>query len=250
VNAVSVAIAEAARAASLEELGTCAFPALARALDARPVFLGEVASDFVSSRAVAGEHQPEFRLYMRDYVLEDPIGRAALSSDRRVLLFDQMIDEKALRTSRAYTDFHRHYDFEHHMMIRIYGERLPTPGALVLGLTRGKRHGPFGRTEARIARWALPAFLGAAERIQRGFVPALPGVDASGPARLREVALQRGLTRAETDVLASLVLGLANAEIARRLCISIETVKTHLYRVFRKLGVRSRTEALVFMARK
>jgi DNA-binding CsgD family transcriptional regulator len=249
VKLVPIAIAEAARAASLEELGACAFPALARALDARPVFLGEVAHDFASSKAVAGEHEAEFRVYMRDYVLDDPIGRAALSSQRRILLFDEMIEEKALRTSRAYLDFHRHHDFEHHLMIRIYGERLPAPGALVLGLTRGKRQGPFGQAEARIARWALPAFLGAAQRIQQASRAQLPGVGASDAARLREIALARGLTRAEIDVLASLMLGFTNAGIARRLCIAVETVKTHLYRVFRKLGVRSRTEALVFVSR-
>jgi DNA-binding CsgD family transcriptional regulator len=213
------------------------------------VFLGEVASDFVSSEALAGEHEAEFRVYMRDYVLEDPIGRAALTSKRRVLLFDEMIEKKALRTSRAYLDFHRHHDFEHHLMIRIYGERLPAPGALVLGLTRGKRQGPFGQAEARIAHWALPAFLGAAQRIQHASRAQLPSADAAGAARLHEVARARGLTRAETDVLASLVLGLTNSGIARRLCISVETVKTHLYRVFRKLGVRSRTEALVFVSR-
>jgi DNA-binding CsgD family transcriptional regulator len=248
VNVVSQAIAEAARAASLEELGACAFPALARALGARPVFLGEVAQDFASSQAVAGEHRAAFRVYMRDFVLDDPIGRAALSSSQSVHLFDELVDRKLFHASRAYADFHRHYDFEHHLLIRFYGARLPVPGALVMGLTRGRQEGEFGQREARIARLALPAFRGAAERIQRGPRPSGPPLSAGTPA-LRALALERGLTPAETAVLESLALGLTNSGIAGRLCVSVETVKTHLYRVFKKLGVTSRAQALVFLAR-
>jgi DNA-binding CsgD family transcriptional regulator len=52
-----------------------------------------------------------------------------------------------------------------------------------------------------------------------------------------------GLTPAEAAVLDLLALGLTNAEIARRLFISAETVRTHLHRIFRKLGVTTRTQA-------
>jgi DNA-binding CsgD family transcriptional regulator len=63
-----------------------------------------------------------------------------------------------------------------------------------------------------------------------------------------EVALARerwGLTRAEGDVLGLLVTGLTNADIARRLCVSVETVRTHVQRILGKLGVSSRQEAAV-----
>jgi len=61
-----------------------------------------------------------------------------------------------------------------------------------------------------------------------------------------EVALARerwGLTRAEGDVLGLLVTGLTNADIARRLCVSVETVRTHVQRILGKLGVATRQEA-------
>jgi DNA-binding CsgD family transcriptional regulator len=52
-----------------------------------------------------------------------------------------------------------------------------------------------------------------------------------------------GLTRREAEVLAWAALGKANAEIAAVLGTSPLTVKKHLERVFRKLGVENRTAA-------
>ena len=50
-----------------------------------------------------------------------------------------------------------------------------------------------------------------------------------------------GLTTRELEVLALAAEGLANKEIAARLHLSVHTVEAHLTRIYRKLGVRSRT---------
>jgi LuxR family maltose regulon positive regulatory protein len=47
------------------------------------------------------------------------------------------------------------------------------------------------------------------------------------------------------EVLLLIHAGLSNAEIARRLVISLTTVKWHTSHIYAKLGVKSRTEALV-----
>ena len=54
-----------------------------------------------------------------------------------------------------------------------------------------------------------------------------------------------GLSRREQEVFDLLVRGMPNKEIARALYITEGTVKTHLHHIYEKLGVRSRTEAVL-----
>jgi DNA-binding CsgD family transcriptional regulator len=52
-----------------------------------------------------------------------------------------------------------------------------------------------------------------------------------------------GLSRTETAVLSEIAAGHSNEKIGKRLFISPDTVRTHLTRIYRKMGVRSRLEA-------
>lgn len=58
-----------------------------------------------------------------------------------------------------------------------------------------------------------------------------------------------GLTGRQVEVLRLLAQGMSNADIARKLRISENTVKQHVHVVFRALGASSRTEAVVALAR-
>ena len=54
----------------------------------------------------------------------------------------------------------------------------------------------------------------------------------------------QGLSRREMEILQSLSDGISNKEIAGRLGISHETVRTHLGHIYEKLHVQGRTEAV------
>jgi LuxR family transcriptional regulator, maltose regulon positive regulatory protein len=69
------------------------------------------------------------------------------------------------------------------------------------------------------------------------------GVDVAGP--VPELPLP--LTRREEEVLALVARGMRNREIARALFIEEVTVKVHVRNILRKLNLRSRTEAAVYL---
>jgi len=52
------------------------------------------------------------------------------------------------------------------------------------------------------------------------------------------------LSPRESEVLDLASLGLTNAEIALRLCVTVHAVKFHLAAIYRKLGVANRTTAV------
>ncbi len=56
----------------------------------------------------------------------------------------------------------------------------------------------------------------------------------------------RNLSQREREIVDLLVQGKSNKEIADTLCLSSDTVKAHLQHIFRKIGVSSRLEAVVF----
>ena len=57
------------------------------------------------------------------------------------------------------------------------------------------------------------------------------------------------LSPREEEIVRYIGQGLRNAEIAKTLAISEETVKTHLTKIFRKIGVRDRIELALYAAR-
>jgi pimeloyl-ACP methyl ester carboxylesterase/DNA-binding CsgD family transcriptional regulator len=71
-------------------------------------------------------------------------------------------------------------------------------------------------------------------------------LDFTGQPARASAAVFEALSRRERETLGLLAEGLSNAEIAERLGISEKTVRNHLSHLFDKLGVWSRTQAVVF----
>jgi DNA-binding NarL/FixJ family response regulator len=68
----------------------------------------------------------------------------------------------------------------------------------------------------------------------------------SQPAPRTDTTLLSGLTEREVEVLTLVGRGLSNSEIAAELFIAEQTVKTHVSKVFGKLNLRDRVQAVVF----
>jgi DNA-binding CsgD family transcriptional regulator len=71
-----------------------------------------------------------------------------------------------------------------------------------------------------------------------------PAVNEPGFDDLDEADAHELLTPRELEVLSAIMDGLTNKLIARQLAISLHTVKFHVESVFKKLGVRTRAEAV------
>jgi DNA-binding CsgD family transcriptional regulator len=106
-------------------------------------------------------------------------------------------------------------------------ERLQRHSQHVLALARA--------AEASVEELGGPA-LGLPARLGR--------LAPSGPRPVPERARLEMLTPREHEVLAGLAEGETNAQIAQRLVVSEDTVKTHVKHILRKLGVRNRSQAV------
>jgi DNA-binding NarL/FixJ family response regulator len=82
---------------------------------------------------------------------------------------------------------------------------------------------------------------GAAQRAPSAAIPAAEMATYQVTPSFEEL----GLTPRQADVLTQLLQGKPNKEIARRLGLSVETVKDHVQAVLRALGVSSRTQAVL-----
>ena len=73
------------------------------------------------------------------------------------------------------------------------------------------------------------------------------GTRAEAPNACAMLRNEVGLSKREVSVLKEIRVGRSNKEIARELDISDSTVKVHMRSIFRKIGVRNRTEAAMWV---
>lgn len=100
---------------------------------------------------------------------------------------------------------------------------------------------PMARLLAEAAaRGKLPAF---GHPVRAAFEAASPGRQGA-PASSPALDGPEALSEREHEVLRLIAQGLSNREIGQRLCLALSTVKGHNMRIFEKLQVQRRTEAV------
>ncbi len=98
-------------------------------------------------------------------------------------------------------------------------------------------------TFAILGIWLGLKLTGTRERVVLKEVPITAGQPFVPDERKRA---DLGITPRELEILELIARGMSNREIAEKLFVSENTVKTHSSRVFDKLGARRRTQAVQF----
>lgn len=85
----------------------------------------------------------------------------------------------------------------------------------------------------------------AERRILNRFITGTPLIQKNIESKLR--GLPNPLTRRETALIHEVLKGASNREISKKYKITEMTVKTHLYRIYKKMKVKSRAQAIAYL---
>ena len=192
-------------------------------VDARTMLVGQATSVRGGRRAIK---QYEFDVMLVDLHLDDGDGfdlldymKAVRPVAQAVMVSSTEIDEQVLRV------------FER-----------GASGYMV----KNAWFGTYVQTVLQVANGGVSITPQFARRMLQRFVPAQAEVDA--PAQLVPCCPERKesekLSARETEVLSMVASGLSNIEIGQNLLINATTVNTHLRNIYRKLQVRTRTQAV------
>jgi len=110
----------------------------------------------------------------------------------------------------------------------------------------------LARPRVKVITVTLPPAENAANPHHKHASPEATGPEITGPGPTGPEAMvpdpraiaRLGLSTRELEVLQGMAEGLSNQEIAGRLFVSLNTIKTHSSRIFEKLDVRRRTQAV------
>ncbi len=128
--------------------------------------------------------------------------------------------------------------------------RLPEPPRVLVVTTFGEDENVYAALAAGadgfLPKRARPAeIVDAVQVVARGESLLFPAAIRSLAARHAPARPAPELTPREREILRLVARGLSNGEIAAELYLGLQTVKTHVSALLRKLGARDRTQAVI-----
>lgn len=173
-------------------------------------------------------------------VLIEKLRALAVDTDRRRRHIEVNVIESVLRAERGETDLalellDRALPLaERDRYVRVFADEGEAMGRLLA--ERLRRGDAASQWDAPFSRDYLAGLI---EVTGTGDVSGTAATDGSS------TGMVDGLTEREREVLQLLADGLSNREVAEQLFLSIGTVKRHTHNIYGKLGVASRTQALL-----
>lgn len=170
------------------------------------------------------------------YMNENPcVAYFRRTGDGRATKISDFLTQRELRKLGYYNEYLRKVRLEYRMSIVI---AKPPHSVIALALGRGGKD--FSERDRLMLDLLRPHLAQAHDNVAALTHPNRTKVEILA----RESLELLGLTAREAEILHGIARGKTNEQIATNLYVSPLTVKTHLQHVYRKLGVRSRTEAL------
>jgi DNA-binding CsgD family transcriptional regulator len=181
----------------------------------------------------------------RQYEMLDPELKAALDPGQRNLLLIDCLGEKEANPWTLYhfngfkTVRHNYFAF-----YNVHPEAGIENKAIEFGI-----HGLFYHNESfKVLPKAISAILeGELWFSRKTMSQCLKNGHAGGNRISTDMA--SCLTEREREILIRIATGVGNQQIADELCISLHTVKTHIYNIYKKINVKNRLQASLWAAR-
>lgn len=162
-----------------------------------------------------------------------------LNSDSLVYRESDLVNKEVRKKSPFYRDYLKAFD-----LVNIAGIVIAQGGVFVGAVTlyKSEKAGDFSEKDLYILKQILP-------HLQTRFEVDLAHIKQNEKSVSYRLKTQFLLTNREVEIMGLVYQGNSNAEIATILGISLNTVKKHLYHIFDKIEVNSRTLLIQFVVK-
>jgi len=232
-------IAETSELLELEDYRTGVLAALHRAVPADWIGLSDVGPDPQSIfEIVDPSPPPEMFSAFAELARENPlVRRYDETRDGRAYRFSDVVSSEQLHELEIYRRVYAVLGLEHQIAFTLESGE----DRRILAIHLGRRRRDFSDRERDLLNAARP-FLIQAYRNAIRYTGALKARTDPTPPSL-DALTELGLTRRQAQALQLLASGTSEQEIAERLEISVRTAQKHLEHCYRRLGVKTRSEA-------